>query len=112
MTSYDDVWNSMNELDMITSKMGYIKEMIEFIQEELDNHDYKKAESMLFVLGDYIKGYLDDYDIKFQRAWGYSIQAGKELEDVRAKLSRLENPENPQYTDEELQAMSIKEMLS
>lgn len=112
MTTYEDVWNSMNELDMITSKMGYIKEMVEFIQEELDEKDYKKAESMLFVLVDYIKSYLDDYDTKFQRAWGYAIQAGKELEDVRAKLSRLENPDNPQYTDEELQAMSIKEMLS
>lgn len=112
MTCYDDVWNSMNELDMLTSKLGYIKEMVEFVQEELDNHDYKKAESLLFVLGDYVKAYLDDYDIKFQRAWGYSIQAGKELEDVRAKLSRLENPDNPQYTEEELHAMSIKEMLS
>lgn len=112
MTTYDDVWNSMNELDMLTSKVGYIKKMIEFIQEELDNRDYNKAETLMSVLSDYVQNYLDDYDMKFQVAWAHCIQAGKELDDVRAKLSRLENPENPQYTDEELHAMSIKEMLS
>lgn len=112
MTTYQDVWDSMNELDMTTSKLGYIKQMLEFIQEEIDNRDHSKAETMMFVLGDYVQNYLDDYDTKFQRAWAHCIQAGKELDDVRAKLSRLENPNNPQYTDEELQAMTIKEMLS
>jgi hypothetical protein len=31
---------------------------------------------------------------------------GKELDDVRAKLSRLENPDNPHYTEEEMEAMT------
>ena len=33
----------------------------------------------------------------------------KEILDLKAKLSRLEQPENPQYTDEEMDAMSFQE---
>ena len=40
------------------------------------------------------------------------IQAGKELDSVRAELSRLKNPENPQYTDEEMEAMTNEATLS
>jgi DNA repair ATPase RecN len=115
MTTYSDVWNNMNELDMMTSKLGYIKEMIETALEYLDNNDKTRAESLMYASCDYIKYYLEDYDTNFQRAWGTAIQAGKELDDVRAKLSRFENPDNPQYTDEEMEAMSnqnyIKELL-
>lgn len=106
MTTYSDVWDTMNELDMMTSKLGYIKEMMETALEHLDNHHKAKAESLMYVSCDYIKYYLEEYDRNFQRAWATTTQAGKELDDVRAKLSRLENQENPQYTDEELEAMS------
>jgi hypothetical protein len=116
MTTYKDVWDGMNELDMMTSKLGYIKEMMETALEYLDNNDKKRAESLMYASCDYIKYYLDEYDRNFQVAWLRSINAGKELDDVRAKLSRLENPDNPQYTDEEMEAMTnqneIKELLS
>ena len=32
-----------------------------------------------------------------------------EIRDLKAKLSRYENPDNPQYTDEEMDAMSAEE---
>ena len=116
MTTYKDVWDTMNELDMMTSKIGYVKEMIDTSLEAIDNRDYKKAESLMYITSDYVKYFLDEYDTNFQRAWATAINAGKELDDVRAKLSRLENPENPQYTDEEMEAMTnqnkIKELLS
>ncbi len=116
MTTYKDVWDSMNELDMMTAKLGYIKEMMETALEYIDTNDKQRAESLMYATCDYIKYYLEDYDTNFQRAWGTAIQAGKELDDVRAKLSRLENPDNPQYTDEEMEAMTnqnkIKELLS
>ncbi len=105
MTTYSDVWDSMNELDMMTSKFGYIKEMMETALECLDNNNKQRAESLMYMACDYIKYYLDDYDTNFQRAWRTAINAGKELDDVRAKLSRLENPDNPQYTEEEMEAM-------
>lgn len=116
MTTYKNVWDSMNELDMMTSKLGYIKEMMETALEYFDSNDKQRAESLMYASCDYIKYYLEEYDCKFQRAWSASIGAAKELDDVRAKLSRLENPDNPQYTDEEVEAMtnqnSIKDLLS
>lgn len=116
MTTYKQVWDSMNDLDTMTSKLGYIKEIMETALEYLDNNDKQRAESLMYASCDYIKYYLEEYDRNFQRAWAASISAGKELDDVRAKLSRAENPDNPQYTDEEVEAMtnqnSIKDLLS
>jgi hypothetical protein len=96
----------MNELDMMTSKIGYIKEMIETAVEAIDNRDNSKAESLLYITSDYLKYFLDEYDRNFQLAWATTTTAGKELDDVRAKLSRLENPDNPNYTEEEIEAMT------
>jgi hypothetical protein len=109
MTTYKDVWNTMNELDMMTSKIGYIREMVETASEYMGKRDYTRAESLMDISSDYIKYFLDEYDRNFQLAWGAAIGAGKELDDVRAKLSRLENPDNPQYTEEEMEAMTNQE---
>jgi hypothetical protein len=106
MTTYKDVWVTMNELDMMTSKIGYIKKMIETASEYIGKRDYDGAESLMDISADYLKYFLDEYDRNFQLAWGAAINAGKELDDVRAKLSRLENPDNPNYTDEEIEAMT------
>ena len=105
MATYSDVWDTMNELDMMTSKIGYIKTTIDAALEAIDNRDNEKAESLMFLCSEFIEYYLQDYDTKFQRAWATTTRVGKELDDVRAKLSRLENPENPQYTEEEMEAM-------
>lgn len=108
MITYKDVWNSMNELDMMTSKLGYIKTAINTALESIDNRNYEKAESFMFLCSEFIEYYLQDYDTKFSSAWSTAIGAGKELDEVRAILSRLDNPDNPQYTDEELEAMCNK----
>ncbi len=116
MITYRHVWDSMNELDMMASKLGYIKEMMETALECLDTNNKQRAELLMYASCDYIKYYLDEFDRNFQRAWAVAIEAGKDLDDVRAELSRLKNPDNPQYTDEEMEAMTnmneIKELLS
>jgi hypothetical protein len=35
----------------------------------------------------------------------------EEIMDLKAKISRLENPDNPQYTDEEMNAMTYQQMI-
>jgi hypothetical protein len=99
----------MNELDLMTSKIGYVREMVETASEYMGKRDYTRAESLMDISSDYIKYFLEEYDRTFQLAWGATINAGKELDDVRAKLSRLENPDNPNYTDEEMEAMTNQE---
>jgi len=97
MTTYHDIWNAMNELDLMTSKLGYIKEMMEISLEHLDN-DKSRAESLMFVSCDYIKYYLEEHDRNFKNAWTISIKAGRELEETREQLSKLTNVDNIQET--------------
>lgn len=52
----------------------------------------------------------EEYELKL--AEDYSKEFRKledEIYDLKAKLSRLEQPDNPQYTDEEMDAMTFKE---
>lgn len=41
-----------------------------------------------------------------KRYWEYRKNTNAQIHDLKAKISRLENPDNPQYTDEEMDAMS------
>jgi hypothetical protein len=52
----------------------------------------------------------DDYDLKLVEDYNDKLweieKLDKEIRDLKAKLSRLENPDNLNYTDEEMEAMS------
>ena len=52
----------------------------------------------------------DDYDLKLVEDYRDEVcKLEAEVRDLKAKLSRLENPDNPNYTDEEMDAMSAEE---
>ena len=52
----------------------------------------------------------DDYDLKLVEDYRDEVcKLEAEIRDLKAKLSRLENPDNPQYTDEEMDAMNAEE---
>ena len=49
----------------------------------------------------------DEYDLKLIEDYRDEVcKLEAQVRDLKAKLSRLENPDNPQYTDEEMDAMS------
>jgi hypothetical protein len=49
----------------------------------------------------------DDYDLKLVEDYRDEVcKLEAEVRDLKAKLSRLESPDNPQYTEEEMDAMS------
>lgn len=54
----------------------------------------------------------DDYDLKLIEDYNDKLweveKLEKEVRDLKAKLSRCENPDNPNYTDEEMDAMSAE----
>lgn len=47
-----------------------------------------------------------DIDELQKRYWEFKKNANAEIRDLKAKLSRLQNPDNPNYTEEEMDAMS------
>jgi hypothetical protein len=49
----------------------------------------------------------EEYDLKLVEDYNDKVcKLEAEIRDLKAKLSRLENPDNPNYTDEEIEAMT------
>ena len=118
MTSYRDVWDSMNELSLCECSFDELKVLVSSCLDSFENDHLGRNETgdLLNITYKYLNFVANEYHDKFHDAFQTTIQAGKELDSVRAELSRLKNPENPQYTDEEMEAMTndmtIKELLS
>jgi len=47
-----------------------------------------------------------DIDAWEKRYWEFKKNTNAKIRDLEAQISRLKNPDNPQYTDEEMDAMS------
>jgi hypothetical protein len=51
----------------------------------------------------------EEYDLKLSEDYRDEVcKLEAEVRDLKAKLSRLEQPDNPQYTDEEIDAMTYE----
>lgn len=114
MASYSDVHYTMNELSLCECSFDELKVLVSNCIDSFDDNypGRNETEDLLNIIYKYLNFVADEYHQKFQTAWEVTLQAGRELDDVKAKLSRLENPENPQYTEEELEAMTNKETHS
>jgi len=105
--SYSDVHHVMNELSLCQSGLDELKVLVSTTMDSFNDNYPGRSETdqLLSVTYKFLNYFVDEYDKKFNDAWSVSIAVARELDDVKAKLSRLENPDNPQYTDEELTAM-------
>lgn len=124
------LWNVMNDLEMVTSKIVSAREIIDAAVDRLQEHQYDKAETMIVAAYEFLEYYLNEFDDKFKLAWQETVVKQKKEEDDawdavnREKEyyepsmppwghSNLEygvhysgsTASNVQYTDEELDAM-------
>jgi hypothetical protein len=67
-------------------------------------NEMRSTEAMRKTAEEYDLKLIEDYNDKL---WEVE-KLEKEVRDLKAKLSRLENPDNPNYTDEEMDAMSAE----
>jgi len=62
---YQKVWNTMNELEMVTSKICSAREIIDAAIDRIQEHQYDKAETMMSAahefLGPECKGAWNDF---------------------------------------------------
>ena len=72
------VWETMNELEMITSKICSAREIIDAAIDRIQEHQYDKAETMMSAAYEFLGYYLDEFDEKFKDAWQETVVAGKE----------------------------------
>lgn len=126
---YNRIWEVMNELEMVTSKVCSAREIIDVASEAISQKDYERAETLTTAAYEFLGYYLEDFDKKFKDAWSVTISAGKKLQGyVDQEVSEYEDvikereyyePSMPpwghsdleyglQYTDEELSAMCDK----
>ena len=99
----------MNDLEMVTSKIVSAREILDSAVDRLQEHQYDKAETLLYAADEFLQYYLEDFDRKFKDAWKETVVKLKEEEDMppwgnmppwgHSDIIR-------QYTDEELDAMS------
>jgi len=75
---YQKVWNSLNELEMVTSKICSAREILDSVVDRLQEHQYDKAETLLYAADEFLQYYLEEFDRKFKDAWKETVVKLKE----------------------------------
>ena len=81
VVNYQKVWSTMNDLEMITSKIVSAREIIDTAAEAIQNHDYNRAETLAMAAYEFLGYYLDEFDAKFKLAWQETVVKQKKEED-------------------------------
>ena len=70
---YHKVWKTMNELESVTSKICSAREILDCAVDRLQEHQYDKAETLLYAVDEYLQYYLEEFDRKFKDAWAETV---------------------------------------
>lgn len=122
---YQRVWDTMNALEMIISKVVSAREMIDVANEAIEYNQKERAEKLTMAAYEFLGYFIEEFDEKFKDAWQATVGDLREG-DVRGTYSCDKNDQSPecknawndfweqnyypeeygsQYTDEELIAM-------
>ena len=70
---YQKVWRTMNDLELVTSKICSAREIIDAAVDKIQEHQYDKAELMMSAAYEYLEYYLQEFDDKFKLAWQATV---------------------------------------
>lgn len=104
-------WESMNNLEMVTSKIVSAREIIDTAIDRIQEHQYDKAETLMSAAHEFLEYYLNEFDEKFKVAWKETVM--KSHKEINQKWNNFwdtkqtiqDRKYSVQYTDEELNAM-------
>lgn len=71
--NYQKIWNVMNDLEMVTSKISSAREILDSAIDKLEEHQYDKAGTLLYAVDEFLQYYLEDFDRKFKDAWKETV---------------------------------------
>jgi len=104
---YQKVWRTMNDLEMVTSKICSAREIIDNAVDKIQGNEYDKAELLMNAAYEFLEYYLAEFDEKFKLAWKATVgdlrNGDREAYDAVMKEQDYYEPQ--QYTEEELNAM-------
>ena len=127
--NYQKIWNVMNDLEMVTSKISSAREILDSAIDKLEEHQYDKAGTLLYAADEFLQYYLQEFDTKFKDAWKETVTKLKQQEIDTLKISENDDgsftmdwdPQDPKWsflnglTSAEIQVMiqqAIKEHLN
>ena len=103
---YNKVWNTMNDLEMVSTKISNAREILDCAVDRLQEHQYDKAETLLYAADEFLQYYLEEFDRKFKDAWAETVtkvhQQG--IDDCMPPWGHSDM-EALRYTDKEMDAM-------
>ena len=103
--NYQKIWNVMNDLEMVTSKICSAREILDSAVDRLQEHQYDKAETLLYAVDEYLQYYLEEFDRKFKDAWAETVtKVHQEIDDCMPPWGHSDM-EALIYTDKEMDAM-------
>ena len=96
----------MNDLEMVTAKISSAREILDSAIDKLEEHQYDKAETLLYAADEFLQYYLQEFDTKFKDAWKETVTKVKqqEIDDCMPPWGHSDM-EALRYTDEELDSM-------
>jgi hypothetical protein len=115
--NYSKVWEAMNELESVTSKVCSAREILDSAIIALESGNKLKAETLMYAVDEFLEYYLEDFDKKFKTAWGETVVKIKKedpsmlpckqraLEYLSKDINHANNFPGEQYTKEELDSM-------
>ena len=76
--NYHRVWSTLNDLEMVTSKISNAREILDSAIDRLQEHQYDKAETLMYAADEFLQYYLEEFDRKFKDAWAETVVKLKE----------------------------------
>jgi hypothetical protein len=70
---YHRVWEKMNDLEMASTKISSAREILDCAVDRLQEHQYDKAETLLYAADEFLQYYLEEFDRKFKDAWAETV---------------------------------------
>ena len=103
---YHRVWEKMNDLEMVSTKISSAREILDCAVDRLQEHQYDKAETLLYAVDEYLQYYLEEFDRKFKDAWKETVTKvhQQEIDDCMPPWGHSDM-EALRYTDKEMDAM-------
>jgi antitoxin component of MazEF toxin-antitoxin module len=75
---YQKVWDALNNLEMVTSKICSAREILDSAIGELERGNNEKVETLMYATNEFLEYYLKEFDEKFKVAWKETVVKLKE----------------------------------
>ena len=78
--NYDRVWNTLNDLESVTSKICSARAILDSAIDSLESGNREKTETLMYAVDEYLQYYLEEFDRKFKDAWAETVTKLKQEE--------------------------------